>query len=280
LKQVPWIQWFGGLIVVAVACGTDRHGDGESETHWMDPCSRDADCGQGLSCQCGVCTLPCEDESDCNDLGPDSSCAAWESIPSCANAPTSSGLCVKAAGGAGGESSTAAGSGGDPSGGMASGGSPCRPDPGGVAGSSFVADLPPPAGEACPSELDGLDGLPCGAGQTCISIEQTCSCAGGRHNACVESACASPNDCPDGTVCTPSSYLFDADARCLTPTCTRDADCNADGPGRCALLLEPPLQAGETYLSGVVCVYPGAPSDPGSCDGALQAWPDGHTCPE
>ncbi|HWP07531.1 MAG TPA: hypothetical protein VNN72_17395, partial [Polyangiaceae bacterium] len=125
----------------------------------------------------------------------------------------------------------------------------------------------------------GCDGLTCAADQTCVSIVHTCSCAPAYHNVCVASACAARSDCPDGTVCTPSSFIDTPFDRCQSRHCTADSECTVDGPGRCALFLNPPLQGGETHLDGVECVYAGSPSDSGVCNGARSALPNGHTCP-
>jgi hypothetical protein len=38
-------------------------------TNWLTSCSDDEDCSDGLSCECGVCTLECETSADCNSLG-------------------------------------------------------------------------------------------------------------------------------------------------------------------------------------------------------------------
>lgn len=38
-------------------------------TNWLTSCGEDDDCSDGLSCECGVCTLECESASECNDLG-------------------------------------------------------------------------------------------------------------------------------------------------------------------------------------------------------------------
>jgi hypothetical protein len=61
----------GGLLT---ACGDVYEGGGsDSNTHWLEPCERDADCGD-LVCQCGQCTQPCADDGACGSL-PGASCA-------------------------------------------------------------------------------------------------------------------------------------------------------------------------------------------------------------
>ena len=44
----------------------------DSETHWMQSCSEDADCGDGLDCLCNICTSACDD--DCSSVADDASC--------------------------------------------------------------------------------------------------------------------------------------------------------------------------------------------------------------
>lgn len=125
----------------------------------------------------------------------------------------------------------------------------------------------------------GCEGRGCGVGETCIAFEDTCSCAPAFHNICVPTACEAPSDCSDGSVCTPSGFILSPEERCSTPACAGDADCTADGQGRCALMLNVPLQGGELRLLGVECVYGGLPTDIGVCVDARSAYPDGHTCP-
>ncbi len=50
-----------------VGVGTD------SNTHWLSDCRSDADCGS-LTCQCGVCTKACTDESGCAGLDGNTAC--------------------------------------------------------------------------------------------------------------------------------------------------------------------------------------------------------------
>jgi hypothetical protein len=111
----------------------------------------------------------------------------------------------------------------------------------------------------------------CPRDQRCVTYEETCSCAPSYLAGCVEAGCASDQDCVDGTVCTPPSYMFPPvatqGARCRTPLCTRDEDC-VDGPrGRCSLLLTPPSQAGEVRLQGIRCVYESPDIGPDACQG-------------
>ncbi len=61
--------------VVFSSCENADPGAG-SNTNWLRSCDKDADCGDQLSCLCGVCTAPCDDA--CPDL-PSAVCAAPDS---------------------------------------------------------------------------------------------------------------------------------------------------------------------------------------------------------
>jgi hypothetical protein len=121
-----------------------------------------------------------------------------------------------------------------------------------------VCDPPRPIATACTvgpqdgSDECGCSGATCGAGAVCTAVERYCSCEPQRHNACVPAACASPGDCP-GSVCSPSMLITSPAGRCLMG-CTSDAGCTAGSDGRCALLLTPPQQQGETGAQ-MACVY-------------------------
>lgn len=54
------------LCVWTLACQQDarRMNEGEAESHWLEQCQADADCGGGL-CVCGVCTEPCGADDRC-----------------------------------------------------------------------------------------------------------------------------------------------------------------------------------------------------------------------
>lgn len=62
-----WASYAG--VVIAPGCGaTDTNNGGtDSNTHWLEPCERDSECG-GLTCVCGVCTEPCETDDACSKL--------------------------------------------------------------------------------------------------------------------------------------------------------------------------------------------------------------------
>lgn len=64
------------------ACQQDTGSQSEAETHWLDQCGADADCGAGI-CVCGVCTEACDAEGIC----------AEEARPACANVQRLARIC-------------------------------------------------------------------------------------------------------------------------------------------------------------------------------------------
>jgi len=144
----------------------------------------------------------------------------------------------------------------------------------------------------------GCNGLTCGAGQTCVAARIWCSCGPHEHNGCVDTPCLSASECPEDSVCTPTSLIVPVSAappesknrRCTHPACRSDADCVDGENGRCSLWLKAPAQQGVMGLSDIRCVYAALP-DGGACRGTT-AWrvaPSGptdeglfdpYTCPE
>lgn len=65
-------------LAVSTVYGCGAHVEGGntgSETHWLQACDSDSDCGQ-YSCLCGVCTRGCESNAQCEEPGgPDATCA-------------------------------------------------------------------------------------------------------------------------------------------------------------------------------------------------------------
>lgn len=83
-------------IATAFGCAASA-ADPDSETHWLRSCNVDSDCGQGLSCLCNTCTLPCG-VSNCKGLGANASCVtptAEALVDDCQLAPGIA-LCAKA----------------------------------------------------------------------------------------------------------------------------------------------------------------------------------------
>jgi len=52
-----------GLLLAVGACGTDAQG---SRTNFLKACDQSAECGTEFACLCGICTLPCDSNDQCN----------------------------------------------------------------------------------------------------------------------------------------------------------------------------------------------------------------------
>jgi hypothetical protein len=147
-----------------------------------------------------------------------------------------------------------------------------------------------PFDQADPNASDecGCNALDCGAGKTCVSLEQVCACDPKRRNVCVDSRCETNADCPAPQVCTPGAYILGGGAspenrgRCMTPLCTADADCTDDVGGRCGLVIGGAAVSGEPFIEAIRCIYDGGSSaPPGGCRGTTpRVIADAHTCPE
>ncbi len=67
------VRWWGSLPVVlgllALACDPQNKPESiDSQTNWLRTCQIDAQCNEGFSCICGVCTKTCYDDSACSGL--------------------------------------------------------------------------------------------------------------------------------------------------------------------------------------------------------------------
>jgi hypothetical protein len=56
------------LALYANACAKSEDPPGNGQSHWLQSCDDDDDCGD-LSCECGVCTIPCADDDTCTMSG-------------------------------------------------------------------------------------------------------------------------------------------------------------------------------------------------------------------
>jgi hypothetical protein len=115
-----------------------------------------------------------------------------------------------------------------------------------------------------PGDDCGCPGASCGPEQRCVASQAFCSCAPWSVNRCADAPCGSPADCPDGSVCRPTSFIFVSvddrakhfgSGRCMRAACRADADCTLVPHGRCGVSIHYPLQSGQTYLSGPSCFY-------------------------
>ncbi len=136
-------------------------------------------------------------------------------------------------------------------------------------------DAQPPDDAECPAD-GGSDectcgGVACADGTRCRRLEVRCSCGPTSYYECVEEACETERDCEAGTACIPSFLIVSE--RCVVSLCVRDEQCTAGAAGRCALLVDPPVQQGSPDANGVTCVYRSAPDlldltdDPSLCRG-------------
>lgn len=79
------------LLTIA-SCGRERSDPTGGETHFLTRCGPESsDCGDGLSCVCGVCTLACDARATCQNL-PDAACIA-SSDPATCSGPEAAGHC-------------------------------------------------------------------------------------------------------------------------------------------------------------------------------------------
>jgi hypothetical protein len=59
--------------VFAGACGESTDNE-DSQTHWLDECRRDSECGRGLRCECARCVAVCEASTSCAMSGRATEC--------------------------------------------------------------------------------------------------------------------------------------------------------------------------------------------------------------
>lgn len=88
--------WLIPALAFVHACGGNAATDSTSgNTNWLKLCDKQADCGEGLSCQCNVCQETCTTSADCTLAAPGSRCAAPSEEMQCESAPAGIRLCVK-----------------------------------------------------------------------------------------------------------------------------------------------------------------------------------------
>lgn len=91
-----WYLGFGALLATLSACGSRLSGGNTgSETHWLQSCDSDAECGI-YSCLCGVCSRSCDDGEECDGASDGASRCEATSELSCSG-ETPAQICVKAA---------------------------------------------------------------------------------------------------------------------------------------------------------------------------------------
>lgn len=84
--------------VLAAACATSTEPPGNGQSHWLEQCDENADCGD-LSCICGVCSILCANDDACpedHELSCESA-AALSTADDCEGDPAEIRMCVSAA---------------------------------------------------------------------------------------------------------------------------------------------------------------------------------------
>lgn len=76
--------------MTAFGCGARVNGGNTgSETHWLQACDADSDCGQ-YSCLCGICSRACDSDGQCDEGdNPDGQCTARDDVDSDVKCATS-----------------------------------------------------------------------------------------------------------------------------------------------------------------------------------------------
>lgn len=82
------------LLLALIACDDAKKRtidpDAITETGFLQFCAADAECGDALSCVCGVCTRTCDDDANCGD----GACVPADDALSCAPAPFCAAACA------------------------------------------------------------------------------------------------------------------------------------------------------------------------------------------
>lgn len=83
VSKTTWGAAAIGAALSLAACGARVNGGNTgSETHWLQACDADSDCGS-YACLCGICSRACENDGQCDEGdNPDGKCAASETIGS------------------------------------------------------------------------------------------------------------------------------------------------------------------------------------------------------
>lgn len=215
-------------LVFSFACSTATKSDdvSGSQTHWLKSCTASAECGDSLSCHCGVCTTSCTDDSTCSDQ---SECVATSNVGACEESAPES-VCLVTCSSDDDCSSTAR----------------CSDNV-----CTAKDDPTTPAGVRC-ADYEPCDALsPC-ADTNCIAFPE-CGAA-----LCIDASTACELSCPDVNDCTiAESYpeqLFCSGRVPAIPGEPEDDD--ADN--------EPPCEVGSCEFYGV-CYAEGESTEDGCC---------------
>jgi hypothetical protein len=94
-KGFGWLLGFG--LLAAAACSNEPPSPGgDTQTNWLKTCTLDSECGE-LSCECGICSLPCASDAECNEAPAGVGCFAPDSAEVLAACGTgaASGVCLR-----------------------------------------------------------------------------------------------------------------------------------------------------------------------------------------
>ncbi len=80
-------------------CKSSNTSIGGGETNWLKKCTSDLDCGDGISCECGICTKSCQSSDECSDVPGAAGCLVTEPLDDgtcrvAAVGESSQGICV------------------------------------------------------------------------------------------------------------------------------------------------------------------------------------------
>lgn len=91
-----WLLLFAAVGAMGSACGESKSGPkAGSNSNWLVLCDEQTECGGKLACQCGACSMECQDDDECSDL-PGGHCvltSAPDLVAVC-GAEASAGVCL------------------------------------------------------------------------------------------------------------------------------------------------------------------------------------------
>lgn len=90
------LMLMAGAGLLLCACTSTRTGGNQGQTHWLQSCEKDADCGE-LSCLCGFCVSECAAGGSCSVEGRDTECFAANAnaVRALCEAPQAQPLCLE-----------------------------------------------------------------------------------------------------------------------------------------------------------------------------------------
>lgn len=271
-------RFAGLLILVLFGCDGGRPGSGrtDSESHWLEPCTSDAECGE-LACICGMCARACTPaDGVCADLGADATCLA---LPAACGGVTACTRPCDQASACGADHLTCEGGACHTGAAPLDGGTDAN-IPRDMASLDMSVDMARPAdmspADMSPVDMSPVDMAPDMAPADIIRLPEGPGCLGdgdcpaGRCQAegldAQNQRCGAPE--PAANVCQPEACIEDADcglarrcvragefgfvrSACVPARCAQDADC-ADRPaGECLGFFSP------CHTGGFACVGTG-----------------------